>query len=78
MAITWDNTIQGQFRAFDVNHMKQVSHGAIDLSDYTSVKTNGSDIYQMVSTKQMPPGSAWSDDYIQNFQDWMNAGYPES
>jgi hypothetical protein len=77
-AVTWTNTIKGQFRKIDIDHMKQVSGGSIDLNDYTSVKTNGDDIYGMVSTNAMPPGSPWTKQYIDNFKAWMDAGYPEN
>jgi len=76
-AITWTNTIKGQFTQLDITHMKQVSGGSIDLSDYNSVKNNGDDIYGMVSSQSMPPGNPWSQQYINNFQTWMNAGYPQ-
>jgi len=76
--ITWTDPIKGYFKPLDISHMKQVSGGSIDLSDYNSVKTNGSDIYNMVSTQAMPPGNPWSSQWVQNFQTWMNAGYPES
>ena len=78
MAITWNDPIKGQFQQFDIDHMKQVTHGRIDLSDYTSTKTNGARIYQMVSSRRMPPGNPWSDQNIQNFKQWMDAGYPEN
>jgi hypothetical protein len=77
-SITWTNTIQGQFTQFDIDHMKQVSGGSLDLSSYASVKANGSGVYSMVSRKRMPPGNPWSDQFIQNFNAWMTAGYPES
>jgi hypothetical protein len=76
VAVTWTNTIKGQFTQLDINHMKQVAE--IDLSDYTSVKSNGDDIFNMVNHKRMPPGNPWSSQYIANFKTWMDAGYPES
>jgi hypothetical protein len=77
-SITWTNTIKAQFTQFDIDHMKQVSGGSLDLSSYASVKANGSGVYSMVSRKRMPPGNPWSDQFIQNFNAWMTAGYPES
>lgn len=77
-SVTWTNTIKGQFTQLDVDHMKQVTGGSIDLGNYTSVKTNGVGIYRMVSRKRMPPGNPWSDQFIQNFNAWMSAGYPEN
>jgi hypothetical protein len=76
-SVTWTNTIKGQFTQLDITHMKQVSGGSIDLSSYASVKSNGNEIFAMVNSKAMPPGNPWSPQYIQNFQAWMNAGYPQ-
>jgi hypothetical protein len=78
MAVTWTNTIKGQFRPIDIEHMKQVTGGDLDLGDYTSTKNNGDDVYDMVKSKRMPPRSPWSDTYVQNFKEWMDAGYPEN
>lgn len=76
--VTWTNTIKGQFTQLDVDHMRQVSGGSIDLSSYTSTKANGPSIYGMVSRKRMPPGNPWSTQSIQNFKAWMDSGYPEN
>jgi hypothetical protein len=77
MAITWNNTIKQQFKPFDINHMRQVTGGDIDLSSFASVKANADRIFEMVSTQQMPPGNPWSDQLVQNFKTWMDAGFPE-
>ncbi len=77
MAITWNSTIKAQFKQFDINHMKQVTGGDLDLGDYTSVKNNGDSVFERVSEKTMPPGNPWSDELIANFKAWMDAGYPE-
>jgi hypothetical protein len=77
-AITWTGTIKAQFTQLDIDHMKQVTGGSIDLGDYASVKQNGKGIYSMVNRKRMPPGNPWTAEYIQNFKTWMDAGYPQS
>jgi hypothetical protein len=77
MAITWNNTIKQQFKPFDINHMRQVTGGDIDLSSLASVKANADRIFEMVSTQQMPPGNPWSDELVQNFKAWMDDGMPE-
>jgi hypothetical protein len=77
-AVTWTNTIKGQFTQLDIDHMKQVTGGSLDLGSYASVKTNGNGVFNMVNRKRMPPGHPWSDAFIQNFKTWMSAGYPEN
>jgi hypothetical protein len=79
--VTWD-TIKGYFRETDVEHMKNVTGGQIDLSDCASVAANAQDIYNHVCTDpnnpdclaSMPPDSPWSEEWQQNFKAWMDAG----
>jgi hypothetical protein len=75
MAVTWD-TLRQQFTDDDVAHMKQVTNGSLDLSNCQSVQQWASQIYQMVSSGEMPPGSPWSAAWVANFKDWMDAGSP--
>jgi hypothetical protein len=82
MAITWNNPIKGYFTSIDIDHMKQIQP-QLDLGDYTSVKDNGVLVYQRLTDKDhpMPPkstGGPWSQDKIDNFRAWIEAGYPES
>ena len=80
-APTWD-TIKGYFRPTDVTHMKNQTHGKIDLSNCASVAANAQDIYNRVCTDpdntdcvgNMPPDNNWSDEWQQNFKAWMDAG----
>ena len=80
-AVTW-NTIKTYFRQTDIDHMKKVSGGKIDLSSCASVAANAQDIYNMVCTDPnnpdcqgaMPPDQNWSTEWQQNFLSWMNAG----
>ena len=76
-AVTWRSTIKVQFTQFDIDHMKQVTGGTLDLSDYQSTKSNAQGIYRRVSGKTMPPSNPWSDIYIANFKAWIDAGMPE-
>jgi len=79
--VTWE-TIKGYFRATDVEHMKKVTGGRIDLSSCASVAANAQDIYNQVCTDQanpdclgaMPPDGTWPDEWQQNFKAWMDAG----
>jgi len=80
-APTWD-TIKGYFRTTDVEHMKKVTGGKVDLSSCASVAANAQDIYNHVCTdpsnpdclSSMPPDGSWSDEWQQNFKAWMDAG----
>lgn len=73
MAVTWA-TISGYFTETDIDHMKQVTGGQLDLGSCQSVAENAQSIYNMVSSGQMPPGQPWPADWVANFQEWMNEG----
>jgi hypothetical protein len=77
VAITWTNTIKGQFTDTDIEHMKQITGNALKLDDYDSVKVWAGQIWVQVDNGYMPPGEPWSDTYKSNFQTWMNSGMPE-
>jgi hypothetical protein len=53
--VTWTNNIQQLFTPLDVEHMKTVTQGALDLSDYNSVKIWATKIYSYVASMS-PPG----------------------
>jgi len=80
-APTWDS-IKGYFRPTDVQHMKSVTGGAIDLSSCASVSANAQQIYNQVCTDPnnpnclgaMPPDGNWPDEWQNNFKAWMDAG----
>jgi hypothetical protein len=80
-AVTWTNDIQKLFTSTDVNHMKQVTNGQLDLSSYTSVKIWAHAIYSEVSSGNMPPpGSgeqAWPSDWVSTFGCWIQQGCPQ-
>jgi hypothetical protein len=79
--ITWTNNIQQMFTQEDIDHMKQVTGGALDLSSYNSVKIWASKIYQEVSSQAMPPPgsgeSPWTQDMINTFGCWIQQGTPQ-
>ena len=77
MAVTWTNTIKGFFRQYDIDHMKLVTNGAIDLSSYDNVKTNIEPIWDRIQSGSMPPGGGWSRSKQNTFQSWMNGGMPQ-
>jgi hypothetical protein len=79
--VTWTADIQGLFTAVDVAHMKNVTNGALDLSDYQSVKVWATTIYQEVSSGAMPPAGsgegAWTPAMINTFGCWIQQGCPQ-
>lgn len=68
------------FTAMDVDHMKGVTGGSLDLSDYDDVKIYASAIYRKVASGGMPPpGSGegpWSQQMVQTFGCWMQQNCP--
>jgi hypothetical protein len=75
MAVTWD-MIRKQFTQVDIDHMKQVTGGSLDLGDCQNVRQNAQAIYDQVNSKAMPPGNPWKQEWIDNFKAWMDAGAP--
>ena len=79
--VTWTNDIQQMFTPTDVDHMKQVTGGALDLSSYQSVKIWASKIYSEVAGGAMPPAGSgenpWSADMVNTFGCWIQQGTPE-
>lgn len=80
-SVTWTKDIQPLFTATDVAHMKQVTGGALDLSNYESVKIWASKIYSYVASGAMPPpGSGeqpWSPQKVNTFGCWIQQGCPQ-
>lgn len=80
-SVTWTNDIQAMFTQTDVDHMKQVTGGALDLSNYNSVKIWASKIYSEVAGGAMPPPgsgeSPWSQDMVNTFGCWIQQGTPQ-
>jgi hypothetical protein len=80
-SVTWTNDIKGMFTQEDVDHMKQVTNGALDLSDYNSTRVWASKIYSQVASGSMPPpGSGedpWSEEMVNTFGCWIQQGTPE-
>jgi hypothetical protein len=70
-SITWDQ-IRKQFTDIDISHMKRATGGQLDLSSCQSVQQWAQQIYDQVSSGSMPPGTPWPQDWVDNFQQWMN------
>jgi len=79
--VTWTNDVQKLFTATDVDHMKQVTGGALDLSSYSSVKIWATKIYSEVSGGAMPPAGSgeqpWTPTTINTFGCWIQQGCPQ-
>jgi hypothetical protein len=75
--ITW-STIRSYFTSTDVDHMQGQG---LDLSQYDQVVKNAPKILEYTASGQMPPpGSGeprWTQEMLQNFQTWMQNGYPQ-
>jgi hypothetical protein len=71
--VTWDQ-IRKQFTDTDIEHMKRFTGGDLDLGDCQSVHDSAQSIYEQVSAGSMPPGDSWSQEWIDNFKAWMDAG----
>ena len=64
------------FTPTDVAHMKIVTGGQLDLSNYASVKVWAATIYQKVSSGTMPPPpeSKWTPAMVATFGCWVQQG----
>jgi len=67
--------IRPLFTQEDVDHMLDVNPD-LDLSSYESVKANADDIYNVLSTGEMPPGDPWPKEQVDKFKQWIDEGYP--
>lgn len=80
-AVTWTADIQKLFTAIDVAHMKGVTQGALDLSDYDSTKIWATKIYQVVASGAMPPAGSgenqWTPAMVNTFGCWIQQGCPK-
>ncbi|KAF1040631.1 MAG: hypothetical protein GAK33_00248 [Burkholderia lata] len=80
-AVTWNNGIKQLFTKMDVTCMQ----AKVDLTNYSSVVTYASRIYDRVTStipnRVMPPGDSgenhWTDDMTSKFKAWMDSGCPE-
>ena len=71
--VTWDQ-IRKQFTETDIEHMKRLTGGDMDLGDCKSVHDRAQQIYEQVSAGSMPPGDPWSAEWVNNFKAWLDAG----
>jgi len=80
LKLSFAKNIAPLFTATDINHMKSVTQGRLDLSDYGDVKIYASTIYNKVKSGQMPPPGVgegpWTPQQVQTFGCWMQQGCP--
>jgi succinate dehydrogenase/fumarate reductase cytochrome b subunit len=70
-SLSFVSDIRPLFRDSDVAAMKPMG---IDLSSYEDVKRRAKDIYARLSAKEMPCDGPWSENHVQQFQEWMRSG----
>ncbi|WP_133118099.1 hypothetical protein [Burkholderia ubonensis] len=77
--VTWNNGIKQMFTQKDIDCMKK---RGLDLSSYTAVRSNASNIYTRVKSGSMPEPSSgespWSQDMVNQFLSWWQNGCPEN
>jgi len=78
--VTWTNDIQGLFTPVDVACMKKARN--FDLSSYDDVKANATQIYQQVSSGNMPKSDSgeppWPQAWVDLFLCWIQQNFPEN
>jgi hypothetical protein len=79
--VTWTADIKKLFTQTDIDHMKAVTGGSLDLGTYSSVKIWARKIYSLVASGSMPPpGSGeqpWSAAWVTTFGCWIQKGCPQ-
>jgi hypothetical protein len=70
--MTFAQDIRPLFRDHDVEEMSW----AFDLSSYDDVREHADAIYHRLSEGTMPCDAPWSEEHIQQFRQWMDAGTP--
>jgi hypothetical protein len=78
MTASFANDILPLFTSMDVEHMSELG---VQLDDYSymSQPANAGEVYQEVSSGNMPPSVSgeepWSEDKVRLFGEWMDGGY---
>lgn len=66
----FERDIRPLFREFDVREMEW----AFDLWSHEDVKDNADAILERLEAGDMPCDSAWSEEQIERFRQWMREG----
>ncbi|KQY35826.1 hypothetical protein ASD21_00785 [Caulobacter sp. Root1455] len=75
-SVSFATDIAPLFNSTDISHMKNVTGGKLDLSNYDSVVMWSSAIYGKVQSGDMPPfpAPAWTPDQVNLFGCWIQLG----
>lgn len=71
-AVSFERDIKPLFRPDD----KESMAWAFDLSSYDDVKEHAAAILDRVREGSMPCDGEWSDEQVQRFERWIQAGMP--
>jgi len=73
-AVSFKTDILPSFTSDDIDHMSGMD---VRLNDYSYMRApdNAANVYQQISTQQMPPGSPWPASQVELFKQWMDGGY---
>lgn len=74
--VSWAANVKTLFTSNDVDHMKHVTGGRLDLSDYTSTQIWAYKVYEYVANGYMPPGNPWTQDMVNTFGCWIQQNFP--
>jgi hypothetical protein len=69
---SFEQDIRPRFRPMDVEEMSF----AFDLSSYDEVRENAEGIYERLANGTMPCDAPWSEDDLDRFRAWIDAGMP--
>ena len=70
--ISFENDVKTMFRPRDRESMQF----AFDLWSYDDVSAHADDILAQVRAGTMPCDGAWSEEKVDTFQNWIDAGKP--
>jgi hypothetical protein len=70
--VSFESDVRPLFRPDDAEAMSW----AFDLTSYEDVKENAEAIYERLAEGSMPCDEPWSDEHVQVFRDWIDAGMP--
>jgi hypothetical protein len=72
-SVGYEQDIRPLFREKDVSSMSK----AFDLASYEDVRANAGEILARVSDGSMPCDGSWSQERVDLFRSWVDAGCPE-
>ena len=68
--VSFESDVRPLFRPDDAEAMSW----AFDLASYEDVKENAEAIYERLADGSMPCDEPWSDEHVQVFREWIDAG----